>query len=150
MSSSCIADAIRRINSVTDIEEVTAGFGDAVPDFLEPGLRAKGAIFEHAGKFPSHAVRDGSLVTGQNPCQSPVSQNFCCRLWKQRQTTAPPSIPRNRRADRATKGPALKRGLSVRAQSGQAREQARQRHIGNQRPARPGPGTEMRPGPEGD
>jgi len=57
----------RRINAFTDDEEKTAGFGDVVPYFLESELRAKGARFENAFRFQSHAVRDGNLVTGQNP-----------------------------------------------------------------------------------
>lgn len=57
----------RHINGFTDAEEIAANFKDAVPYMLETELRKSGALFENAGMFQSHAVRDGNLVTGQNP-----------------------------------------------------------------------------------
>ncbi len=58
----------RRVNSFTDAEERAAGLADVVPYLLETALRQKGALFEsNPNNFQQHAVRDGRLVTGQNP-----------------------------------------------------------------------------------
>lgn len=57
----------RRINGFTNAEEVRAGFKDVVPYMLETELKNMGALFENSEMFHSHAVRDGNLVTGQNP-----------------------------------------------------------------------------------
>jgi len=56
----------KRVVCFTDAEEKKAGFYDVVPFHLEQRLRDLGAKFEHGGK-EGHAVRDGRLVTGQNP-----------------------------------------------------------------------------------
>ena len=61
----------RKMTAFTNGEEQLAGMKEAVPFLLEDSLRALGAAFEHA-LLPgtSHAVRDGWLVTGQNPASS--------------------------------------------------------------------------------
>lgn len=60
----------RRINCFTDAEEAAAGMTGVVPFLLEARLRQLGARFENAGVFAAFAVRDGALVTGQNPASS--------------------------------------------------------------------------------
>jgi putative intracellular protease/amidase len=58
----------KRVNSFTNAEEVAAGLDQVVPYLMETRLRALGAVFEaNADNFQAHAVRDGRLVTGQNP-----------------------------------------------------------------------------------
>ena len=60
-----------RVNSFTDAEEDAVGLTDVVPYLLETRLRELGAKFEgNANNFQPHAVRDGRLVTGQNPRSS--------------------------------------------------------------------------------
>ena len=56
-----------KVNSFTDAEEAAVGLTEIVPFLLETELRKRGAKFENVGNFESHAVRDGQLVTGQNP-----------------------------------------------------------------------------------
>jgi putative intracellular protease/amidase len=56
-----------KLNSFTDAEEVAVGLTEVVPFLLETELRKRGAKFENVGNFEAHAVRDGQLVTGQNP-----------------------------------------------------------------------------------
>jgi putative intracellular protease/amidase len=56
-----------RVNSFTDTEEAAVKLTEVVPFLLETELRAKGARFEATDNFQAHAVRDGRLVTGQNP-----------------------------------------------------------------------------------
>ncbi len=61
----------RKVNSFTDEEEEVAGLTDVVPYLLESRLRDLGAQFEASSNpFQPHAVRDGRLVTGQNPASS--------------------------------------------------------------------------------
>lgn len=61
----------KRVNSFTDAEEDAVGLADTVPFALETRLRALGARFEaNPENFQPHAVRDGRLVTGQNPRSS--------------------------------------------------------------------------------
>lgn len=61
----------RRVNAFTDAEERAVGLAETVPFLLETELRAKGALFEGSANFQPHAVRDGRLVTGQNPASAP-------------------------------------------------------------------------------
>lgn len=60
----------RRISAFTDAEEIAAGFANKVPFALESRLRNLGAKFESGPNFQPFAVRDGKLVTGQNPASS--------------------------------------------------------------------------------
>lgn len=62
----------KRVNSFTDAEEAAVGLTQVVPFLLESRLRQLGASFEGAGNFQPYAVRDGNLVTGQNPMSSPL------------------------------------------------------------------------------
>jgi putative intracellular protease/amidase len=61
----------KKVNSFTDSEEEAAGLTEVVPYLLESKLRELGAAFEcNEENFAPHAVRDGRLVTGQNPRSS--------------------------------------------------------------------------------
>jgi len=60
----------KRVNSFTDAEEAAAGLTDVVPFALESRLRELGAQFESAANWQPFAVRDGMLITGQNPQSS--------------------------------------------------------------------------------
>ena len=60
----------RRLTAFTDEEEQRAGWAAHVPFSLEQRLKADGASFQSGAAFRSHAVRDGRLVTGQNPASA--------------------------------------------------------------------------------
>lgn len=60
----------RRVNGFTDAEEEAAGLTAAMPFLLESRLRELGGRFEGGPNFKPYAVRDGNLVTGQNPASS--------------------------------------------------------------------------------
>ncbi|MCR4377265.1 MAG: type 1 glutamine amidotransferase domain-containing protein [Rhodospirillales bacterium] len=65
----------RKVNSFTDAEEMAIGLDGVVPTLLESGIRALGGDFQSSPNFQSHAIRDGNLVTGQNPASSePVAR----------------------------------------------------------------------------
>jgi putative intracellular protease/amidase len=59
-----------RINSFTDAEEAAVGLTEVMPFLLESRIRALGGVFEGAPNFTAKAVRDGQLITGQNPMSS--------------------------------------------------------------------------------
>jgi putative intracellular protease/amidase len=60
----------RRVTGFTDTEEKAVGLDGAVPFLLETRLRELGADFVKADDFAVHAVRDSTLVTGQNPASA--------------------------------------------------------------------------------
>lgn len=60
----------RHVSAFTNTEEVAAGLDKTVPFLLEDRLRSLGAIYEKGPDFQEYAVRDGRLVTGQNPQSS--------------------------------------------------------------------------------
>ena len=62
-----------RVNSFTDAEEEAVGLTKTMPFLLESRLTELGAKFEAAPNFTPKAVRDGQLVTGQNPMSSDVT-----------------------------------------------------------------------------
>ena len=59
-----------RVNSFTDAEEAAAGLAGVVPFMLESRIRELGGVFEGAANWQAFAVRDGQLITGQNPASS--------------------------------------------------------------------------------
>lgn len=60
----------RHVSGFANTEEVAAGLDHVVPFALETEIRARGALYEKGGDFQPHAVRDGHLITGQNPQSS--------------------------------------------------------------------------------
>jgi putative intracellular protease/amidase len=60
----------RRVSAFTDSEERAAGLDDDVPFLLETRLRELGANYVSGADFQPFAVRDGNLVTGQNPASA--------------------------------------------------------------------------------
>lgn len=60
----------KRVCSFTNQEEAAVGLDSVVPFALETVLRQRGARFESGPLWSTYAVRDGNLVTGQNPASS--------------------------------------------------------------------------------
>ena len=60
----------KKINSFTDEEEAAANLTDVVPFKLETRMRELGGKFEKAPNWQEFAVRDGLIITGQNPSSS--------------------------------------------------------------------------------
>jgi putative intracellular protease/amidase len=60
----------KRVSAFTNEEEAAVGLEKVVPFALESRLKERGARFEGAPLWTSFAVRDGTLVTGQNPASS--------------------------------------------------------------------------------
>jgi len=56
-----------------------------VPFLLETRLREQGGLFENGPNFQPYAVRDGNLVTGQDPASSAlVAENIIAALRETR------------------------------------------------------------------
>jgi len=71
----------KQINSFTDEEEEAANLTDVVPFKLETRMRELGGKFEKAPNWQEFAVRDGQLITGQNPNSSAlVAQHVLAAL----------------------------------------------------------------------
>jgi len=66
----------RRVTGFSDSEEDAIGLTDKVPFLLERRLRDLGGHYECAANFQPFAVRDGNLVTGQNPASSALTARF--------------------------------------------------------------------------
>ena len=60
----------RRVAAFSNEEEDAVGLTGVVPFALETRLRELGARYERGPKWSAFAVRDGKLVTGQNPQSS--------------------------------------------------------------------------------
>lgn len=60
----------KTVTGFTDSEEIAMELDMHMPFMLETELRNKGANFSRGEDWTSYAVRDGNLVTGQNPMSS--------------------------------------------------------------------------------
>jgi putative intracellular protease/amidase len=60
----------KKVNGFTNAEETAAGLMDVVPFHLETKMRELGGVFESGPNWTPYAVRDGNLITGQNPASS--------------------------------------------------------------------------------
>ena len=60
----------RRLTVFSNEEELNGGTGENSPWLVEDALKEKGAIVNNAAAWSSHVVRDGNLITGQNPQSS--------------------------------------------------------------------------------
>lgn len=60
----------RRMAAFTDEEEQLFGTAEGAPWLLASRLRERGAEHDGGPAYESHTVRDGNLITGQNPASS--------------------------------------------------------------------------------
>ncbi|MGP4082197.1 type 1 glutamine amidotransferase domain-containing protein [Pseudalkalibacillus sp. R45] len=60
----------KKVNGFTDEEEKEMQLVEEMPFLLETTLREKGGEFVRGDKWNDFSVRDGNLVTGQNPMSS--------------------------------------------------------------------------------
>ncbi|MCU0837765.1 MAG: type 1 glutamine amidotransferase domain-containing protein [Rhodospirillales bacterium] len=77
-----------RVTAFTDREESAAGWTGLVPYSLEQRLKQLGAQFEAAGTFQPYAVRDGLIITGQNPASSDAAAKLLLDAVKERASRA--------------------------------------------------------------
>jgi putative intracellular protease/amidase len=60
----------KRVTGFTNSEEAAVGLLDVVPFLVEDELKAKGGNYSKGEDWASYVVRDGLLITGQNPGSS--------------------------------------------------------------------------------
>ncbi len=60
----------RRVTGFTNTEEDAAGLTNVVPFLVEDMLKANGGLYEKGADWADFVLRDGKLVTGQNPASS--------------------------------------------------------------------------------
>lgn len=60
----------RRVTGFTNTEEDAVGLTNIVPFLVEDMLKANGGTYEKGDDWASFVLRDGKLVTGQNPASS--------------------------------------------------------------------------------
>ncbi len=60
----------RRVTGFTNTEEDGVGLRDVVPFLLEDMLKTNGGAYEKGPDWKPFVVRDGNLITGQNPASS--------------------------------------------------------------------------------
>ena len=60
----------RRVTSFSNSEEVSLSPRELPPFMLETRLRSLGALYSNGPDFKSNVIRDGSIITGQNPASS--------------------------------------------------------------------------------
>lgn len=72
----------RRVAGFTNSEEAGVGLTDVVPFLLEDMLKANGAHYEKGPDQQPFTVRDGALITGQNPASSAPAARELLALLK--------------------------------------------------------------------
>jgi putative intracellular protease/amidase len=60
----------KNVSAFTNAEETAAGLMDVAPFHLESAMRELGGVFESGPPWGAYAVREGNLVTGQDPASS--------------------------------------------------------------------------------
>jgi len=63
----------KKMAPFTDAEERAVELDKDMPFLLESKLRELGAIIESKENFSAHALRDGNLISGQNPASSQLT-----------------------------------------------------------------------------
>jgi putative intracellular protease/amidase len=75
----------KNVNAFTNEEETAVGLMDIVPFHLETVLRDLGGKFERGPMWGAYAVRDGNLITGQNPASSALVAQHLTRAIAEQQ-----------------------------------------------------------------
>jgi putative intracellular protease/amidase len=60
----------KQVTGFTNTEEEGVGLTNVVPFLVEDELKAKGGVYSKGPDWASYVVRDGLLITGQNPGSS--------------------------------------------------------------------------------
>ena len=60
----------KKVNGFSNSEEDKIGLTNTVPFLLETKMVELGGLYEKSSDFAEHAVKDGNLITGQNPASA--------------------------------------------------------------------------------
>lgn len=78
----------RKVTGFTNAEEHKVGLARIVPFLLQDRLVERGADFVEVDVFQPHAIRDGNLITGQNPASSEQTARLMLRTLHERHVMA--------------------------------------------------------------
>ncbi len=70
----------KQVSGFSNAEEAAVGLTDIVPFLVEDMLAANGGRYSKAADWQSHVVKDGKLVTGQNPASSEAAAHAVLEL----------------------------------------------------------------------
>jgi putative intracellular protease/amidase len=79
------------VTGFTNTEEAGVGLTEVVPFLVEDELKAKGGIYSKAEDWAPYVVRDGLLITGQNPASSGPAASVLLEQLAQRSARVPSS-----------------------------------------------------------
>ena len=71
-----------KITGFTNSEEAAVGLTEVVPFLLEDELKNKGGIYSNKEDWASYVVKDGMLITGQNPASSEATAKELVKILK--------------------------------------------------------------------
>lgn len=72
----------KRVTGFTNSEEAAVQLTDVVPFLLEDELKKKGGLYSKKDDWASYVVKDGLLITGQNPASSEAVADALLQLLK--------------------------------------------------------------------
>lgn len=72
----------KKVTGFTNTEEEAVNLTDVVPFLVEDKLKELGGHYSKEGDWQSHVVRDGLLITGQNPASSEEAAKELLKLLK--------------------------------------------------------------------
>ncbi len=70
------------VTGFTNTEEAAVKLTDVVPFLLEDELKSKGGNYSKKGDWASYVVKDGLLITGQNPASSEEAAEELLKVLK--------------------------------------------------------------------
>ena len=83
----------RHVTGFTNSEEQAVGLLDVVPFLVENMLREQGASFSRGADWKPHVVRDGLLITGQNPASSEPAAAMLLEQLRRPEASSTPMTP---------------------------------------------------------
>ncbi len=82
----------RKVAGFTNGEEEAVGLTDVVPFLVEDELKRLGGAYSKVEDFASYVVRDGRLITGQNPASSGPGADALLELVSSREVAGSGSV----------------------------------------------------------
>ena len=72
----------KNVTGFTNSEEEAVKLTEIVPFLLENELKNKGGIYSKKDDWASYVVKDGMLITGQNPASSETAAKELIKILK--------------------------------------------------------------------
>ena len=72
----------KKVTGFTNTEEEAVQLTKVVPFLLEDALKNKGGIYSKQSDWASYIVKDGLLITGQNPASSEAAAKELVKVLK--------------------------------------------------------------------